>query len=693
MKKLFLGILLLITSQLAFGAGSFVDLFTIGKVSSSANKVLDFSDGAQKGSIRYNFANGVMEVADDGTNFRPIGEGGSLDLWYSENFETLKEADIVSGSNSTFLGGGVLDGSIEITGSIPLSKLKSFKYTAGASSLNDYFALPAQSLDRKQVNNDSGVTFYYTWDDPNSDPEVVVWDVTNSQKINSVLDVVKNKGSPTRYSSTFYPPSGSASVQLGFHFVSAPASGAILEFDDVEFSTDPYIYKPLLAEQSSFYQEYLGYGSIATKIPYFQPAVSEKGSGIYTVTNDSTDGLVITALRDAVITIHANGYSSGGIFYGVSKNSSELTVNIESITSTSDRYCMSFVSGWTSQVSCSIDVKAGDILRPHSNANFNLTTQELRRRGTVTISAYSTSEHIVTPQKSYIESYSTNYSTNFWNSTGSTQLYDFTRFGVPSTSPLVSVGDDGSVTKITAKKRVIFFGNLSSEAGNDHIIGMNRGGSISETLAFAQMGTGHTQFDQNISGTCILEAGDWISVSTSNAYSQRNGAFNFTVVDLEGQILAATPVQKIAYIKDVKSSGTAGGTFNSGSWQTRDLNTVTGDASIVSLSSNQFTLGPGKYKIEFKAPASRVNSHAAKLRNITDSTDEIIGNMKFGPAATENEVTSDGADTIEIFESKTFEIQHYCQTTKATNGFGIPGIAGVSGIPNVFTQVKITKLR
>ena len=47
-----------------------------------------------------------------------------------------------------------------------------------------------------------------------------------------------------------------------------------------------------------------------------------------------------------------------------------------------------------------------------------------------------------------------------------------------------------------------------------------------------------------------------------------------------------------AYIVDSKGSGVASGTFTSGSWQTRDLNTeVTDEDSIVSISSKRVHIG------------------------------------------------------------------------------------------------------
>ena len=91
----------------------------------------------------------------------------------------------------------------------------------------------------------------------------------------------------------------------------------------------------------------------------------------------------------------------------------------------------------------------------------------------------------------------------------------------------------------------------------------------------------------------------------------------------DGTIAKTSDISFTAYavIADQKTSGTDGGTFTSGAWRTRDLNTeVTDVDNIVSISSNQFTLQAGTYLIKARATAYDCDRHQLRLRNITDGT-------------------------------------------------------------------------
>jgi len=148
--------------------------------------------------------------------------------------------------------------------------------------------------------------------------------------------------------------------------------------------------------------------------------------------------------------------------------------------------------------------------------------------------------------------------------------------------------------------------------------------------------------------------------------------------------------KELLHVRDEKSSGTSGGTFTSGSWQTRTLNTsMTNEISGASLSSNQITLPSGTYFINALAVALKVDGHKAKLRNITDSSDTLIGTSEY--AGSGGVVTSSSIinGRFTIASQKTFELQHRCDLTSSTNGFGQ---AQAFSVVEVFADVRIWKV-
>ena len=144
-----------------------------------------------------------------------------------------------------------------------------------------------------------------------------------------------------------------------------------------------------------------------------------------------------------------------------------------------------------------------------------------------------------------------------------------------------------------------------------------------------------------------------------------------------------------ALIEDQKSDTTDGGTFTNGDWRTRDLNTEVADPDgIVSISSNQFTLGAGSYLIKWKAPAHRVDKHQSRLRNITASSSHLgLGCYSDDDAGGYSVTISTGAHRAICSGSTVFEVQHRCQVTQSSYGFGVANDLGLE----IYTQVEIYK--
>lgn len=142
-------------------------------------------------------------------------------------------------------------------------------------------------------------------------------------------------------------------------------------------------------------------------------------------------------------------------------------------------------------------------------------------------------------------------------------------------------------------------------------------------------------------------------------------------------------------IQDQKSSGTAGGTFTSGAWRTRDLNTEVSDSgNHASVASNQITLAAGTYQFRISAPALYVNAHQAKLYNVTDSSDVALGQTSQSCPTGNGDVTcSVISGVFTISSAKVFEVRHQCVSTEASDGFGF----GASWGTNIYTSCEFWK--
>ena len=150
-------------------------------------------------------------------------------------------------------------------------------------------------------------------------------------------------------------------------------------------------------------------------------------------------------------------------------------------------------------------------------------------------------------------------------------------------------------------------------------------------------------------------------------------ASNATFLRGDGAFAAAGggKFESYAIIADQKSSTTQGGGFTSGAWRTRDLNTEIADADgIVSISSNQFTLGAGSYLIRGYASVYRTNGHQVRLYNVTDSAEVAVGCNGMSHASYYTMNPSVVTGRVTITGDTVFEFQHRCANTTNTYGYG-----------------------
>lgn len=152
-------------------------------------------------------------------------------------------------------------------------------------------------------------------------------------------------------------------------------------------------------------------------------------------------------------------------------------------------------------------------------------------------------------------------------------------------------------------------------------------------------------------------------------------------------------IEPYIYVRDEVASGSASGTFTAGAWRTRTLNTeVVDTAGICSLASNELTLPAGTYRYRAAAPAHYVNQHKLRLYNVTDAAviADSYGMSVFATntgAAVETVATTVGRFTIA--GAKAIRLEHRCDTTQATNGFGVA--CSFASTVEVYAQLELWK--
>jgi len=181
------------------------------------------------------------------------------------------------------------------------------------------------------------------------------------------------------------------------------------------------------------------------------------------------------------------------------------------------------------------------------------------------------------------------------------------------------------------------------------------------------------------------------------SHSTQHANANDAIEAVESYVLQGLNVAEFLHVRDEKAQNTAGGTFTSGAWRTRDLNTVkTNTITGASLATNQITLPAGTYWIESVAPAhsyngNEISNHQTRWRNITAGTTELTGRNAVAYAnvtTVDAQTDSTLKGSFTITGSTVYELQHICTATSPTDGFGNAGNFGTE----VYSEIVIWKV-
>lgn len=152
---------------------------------------------------------------------------------------------------------------------------------------------------------------------------------------------------------------------------------------------------------------------------------------------------------------------------------------------------------------------------------------------------------------------------------------------------------------------------------------------------------------------------------------------------------AVAASQQLIHVRDEKASGLNAGTSTT-SYTTRTLNTVkTNTISGAALASNQITLPAGTYLFEVTAPATRVGRHKAKVYNVTDGADALIGTSANANSSGDYSEASRVCGVVTIAGAKAFDVRHRAAGAVANYGWGL---ASSFGDVEVYAEALIRKI-
>lgn len=149
----------------------------------------------------------------------------------------------------------------------------------------------------------------------------------------------------------------------------------------------------------------------------------------------------------------------------------------------------------------------------------------------------------------------------------------------------------------------------------------------------------------------------------------------------------------LAHFREVQSANTSAGTFTAGGWRTRVLNTtVINTITGLSLNTgtNVITIPAGTYDISWAAPGTSCAAHITRILNTGSSTTLIMGQGALSSSASTTMGSAYGKGRVVLAAETTITIEHYCATTRNTDGLG--RAANLDSQNEVYTEIWIKRI-
>ena len=634
---------------------------------------------------------------------RNFYKAGSSDYGFIANFLTGDDPLFATSTPLASLSGTF---AISTTGADLLDGPSVYKYTQAAGSVNDFIASEPVDIPPGFRGGEIGLQSLYTFDGEDGDillKAICEDDFSNipTGSLGTSTQIEKGSGLIT---SSIFVKEACTQIRVGFQVANASTSAELVWEN---FKVTPDKGSKLLLEATTVVRlrNFLGKASTNTAIDRFgeialgedldfSAIAASQTVGPIKVTTSATDGTELVFTKDASCNISFSAIYNQNGEMGLSKNSNQLTSNLRTITDEHRIVIANMDAANTNEsVSWEGTVKSGDIIRPHGNTVNGLGAND---DGVLSILCKTDSEHIGLPATSNLTNW-TDYAPIF-TGFGTVTITQARYRQVGDSLEIIIRADTGTGTAVEGKVSLPDEMVISNGYTANHRLGNMEidDPTTIHYLVIGSAGNSFIGFDRNGGGvdttTYTADTGASLGVNNSDV------TIRFTV-DIEGldaapKFLFANPLGRTCYITDVKDNGVFGGSNTAATWEQRDLNTLDGDCSFLSLSSNRVCLQKGSYEIWAAAPMLNVTDHRARVlvdpAGVAATSTSLMGQnarSDVGAPATQTSSIINGELTVNT--ETCIDIESRGDTASGVDGFGGALAAGDN---EIYTKVKIKKV-
>ena len=621
-----------------------------------------------------------------------VGGGGAGD---ANTVHLIRAADLqladidLTGSDAEFDGGGTITASsvtLSSTAADLILEDQVIKYDPDANGANDYFGF-TKAIPTGLRGREMAFQFEYKNESTTLDDDfrfcVKIKDGANADDITyENMEAYEGADNTSqKFSTLVFIPSDCTEIEFGWQNTDSTTTVELM-VDNILVSSSAFVYKNLIEYQEIRYdQDASDMVDTSGELRFNLSNITSSGANFLTTSDDATRTLW-TANRDCVVHARISGLTSNNAGVYFLKNGTRVAIGSGS-TVTNNQV----------QTNITLLLEKDDYISWETSADFATGDPDVQ----MFIVAQAEAEAVIHSGEVELEEITLGDANGFGSTDNKIRKFDTV---VKNTSDkllsLTNLSANGTYfTALQPCMVTVSFNDRLSSGITQLGISLNSSelttaiAAITKADRMAQETTSGSSRDGSCSWSGILATGDAVRPHCGgDANGTTASHLSITAIPLARTVI--TPLTRTVYLKDSKASTTVGGAATTGSYQTSVINTLEGDTSFVTLSSNQVTLGAGTYLVDIEVPFYQTDDSKAKLYDVTGAADQIIGSVVTSTAADGVVVKSRIVSQMTITTLTDFEVRYRVDTNTSTSDLGKP--AGFGDV-EIYLNGSITKIK